>query len=170
MARLMEISEVCDVCLRDDQRREPAALAETVTIGKVTRELMLCEKHIGPLLELRGLLEQYGIKPDAPMQTTAAKNSKPRQPTLMEHGLAGVDYSTFPKGEAPPCPECGWTSTSKTPRSRLGEHMKTRHGLNVREVFPGLLYKAPEAADLRPPREWVAGHHGGALRARPVGV
>lgn len=135
--RRLVLHAYCGVEWNEDRREVEAVFSNTITIGAVTRNLDLCEKHV--TLDIRTLetyLQRYGTKIDVGEMATQHRQKKvtpppPEEPNAPAHkwgdfwvekcDVAGCqDETTGKPYETPPM---------QNPRAALGVHKRMRHNI-----------------------------------------
>ena len=132
MPRELKVIEYCDVCIKDEGAKVDSVYTDTITMGGVTRDLMLCGPHRDKLIgELPEQLALYGVRPDS----------------------SAAPITRVP-GDVPPCPIC---SRELTTKGSLRVHMDNLHNARINDFFPG--YYQPR--DTRPREMREANPQGG---------
>lgn len=154
MVRRLRLEVLCSACFAE-RREEPATFSEHIRVGKLDRDLDLCDTCAGSLslLALREVLAKLGTAPDEqPAETPKAARNPPVAAEEHPCPVEGCDYVGISRGamrqhvqnnhhttitalgiastgrplDEYDCPECGQTITGKR---ALGLHRYNRHGV-----------------------------------------
>jgi hypothetical protein len=129
---MIQTVNLCDICMKQDDKEVKSTWSETITIGNLTREIMLCDNHtkVGMAIsDLKGVLNEFGTKPHTtttshPKAKPSAKPGKPVEFIIVEEGKRPRAAE-----EPRPCKVKGCKFVAKT-GGGLASHERIAHGVN----------------------------------------
>lgn len=138
MPRKVITLDICDVCMHTTENEIPATWNETISIGKLTREFMLCDKHVKQFIgDLPKVLEAYGTRvshqPAKPkvMIPKKAKDdaNKSNANILLPTKASKITHKS--KANPLACPDCEFVAHNGT---GFSAHRRAKHPDEMREA------------------------------------
>lgn len=127
MPRKIITLDVCDVCLNSQDKETPAVWTALISIDKLTREFMLCDRHRKEIIgDLPAILEQCGTRPVVhPAKPKAAKSKTPApSATLVPTKAATKTHKSKANPLACDAPDCVFVAHNGT---GLSAHRRAKH-------------------------------------------